>query len=99
MTISNKTMTIAALKNQIGDLDTDTCSELKDLIDKAPESYLLDAKRISELFNIHIVSVYRWKADGLLPDCVKIKRRLYWRLSDIKDFITSQMVSNKSIQN
>ncbi|MBE6422571.1 helix-turn-helix transcriptional regulator [Succinivibrio dextrinosolvens] len=89
--INRKSIELADLKENVTNYSLQNCNNLSDLVNKDPDSYLLDAKKISELFNIHIVSVYRWKAAGLLPDCVKIKRRLYWRLSDIRAFIASQM--------
>lgn len=92
--INSKSIELADLKENVGSFSVNQCVELADLVNKDPDSYLLDVPKLCELFKIHKVSLYRWKAAGLLPDCIKIKKKLYWRLSDIREFIASQRISN-----
>ena len=51
---------------------------------------IIDVKKFCEIMGgIHIVTAYRFAKSGMLP-CVRIGRRIFFKMSDVQQFIKSK---------
>lgn len=51
----------------------------------------LTVSQLAELFNVCETTIHRWHRASLLPDAMRVNRRVYrWRASDIEAFIEKQ---------
>lgn len=99
MKISEKSLSAGA-RNELNILNdlSEGNPKLSDLLAKVPEVFLLTASDLSRMFDVDERTIYRWRHEALLPDCVRIKSQIYWRLSDIRMFIKLHLERTSSYQ-
>jgi predicted DNA-binding transcriptional regulator AlpA len=52
---------------------------------------LLSVSQLAEMFNVCETTIHRWHRASLLPEAMRINRRVYrWRASDIAEFMNKQ---------
>ncbi|HBJ34411.1 MAG TPA: hypothetical protein DDZ51_06530 [Planctomycetaceae bacterium] len=52
---------------------------------------LLSVSQLAEMFNVCETTIHRWHRASLLPEAMRINRRVYrWRASDIEQFMNKQ---------
>ena len=95
MKISDYRLTAAA-RNELNVLN-DLCNgepKLSDLMNKVPEVFLLSADDLGKIFGVEKRTIYRWRREGVLPDCISIQQQIFWRLSDLKSFLQDHLEKN-----
>ena len=51
---------------------------------------LLTPEDIMKIFKVSRATVDNWVRDGALPKPIKMGRRIFWKLSEIEEYIESQ---------
>ena len=60
------------------------------MMDTSSQERFLPRRELRALIPVSDMTIWRWERDGLFPRHLLINGRNYWRLSELRDWMSSQ---------
>lgn len=92
------TLNVSELKILISEVLSSKLLLMKEVgsaLNKSKSPELITRKEVAKLFGVSLVSIDKWRKNGILPKSIKQSGRTYFIKKDIVDFISNKSNPSK----